>query len=170
MFPTCAIDNGRTREHPSSVAHRNVKRCGADPGSIRACGTVDPGSAAHHFVLRRVRGTTVTCADTTPRPGSASRGTRARRKILTLSCPGRTASRMFPTCALIIAELGNTRVRQRETLRCRPGIHPCMWHHGPRICGALLRTAPRPGNDGSLCAHTARQSLPSCGLIIAQQA
>jgi hypothetical protein len=39
-----------------------------------------------------------------------------------------------------------------ETVRCRTGIHPHMGHDGPRICGATLRVAPRPGNALRLCA------------------
>src|SRR5271166_6654421 len=50
---------GRTAAHADNLPALHDRYgvwCGAEPGP-GACGTMDPGSAAHHFVLRLVRGT-----------------------------------------------------------------------------------------------------------------
>jgi hypothetical protein len=45
-------------------------------------------------------------------------------KIKQLSLRGRSASRMFPTCAIIISEIGNTRLRARpwQSRATHPGL------------------------------------------------
>src|ERR1700686_607006 len=50
---------GHDARFPDAVRRERSECCTADPGSLWLCVRYDPGSAAHHFVLRCARETSL---------------------------------------------------------------------------------------------------------------